>query len=50
MPDEVVLHIDHIVPVINGGKSVESNLRVLCDKCNLKKGRRNDDEIPSSDL
>lgn len=40
MPDEVGLHIDHIIPVINGGISVESNLRVLCDKCNLKKGRK----------
>lgn len=40
MPDEVGLQIDHIIPVIDGGKSVESNLRVLCDKCNLKKGRK----------
>ena len=38
MPDEVGLHIDHIIPVKLGGKSVESNLQVLCDKCNLKKG------------
>jgi len=37
MPDEVGLHIDHIVPIKKGGKSVESNLQVLCDKCNSKK-------------
>ena len=41
MPDEVGLHIDHIIPVKLGGKSVESNLQVLCDKCNLKKGSNN---------
>lgn len=40
MPDEVGLHVDHIIPIKKGGKSVESNLQVLCDKCNLHKGRR----------
>ena len=40
MPDEVGLHVDHIVAIKNGGKTVESNLRVLCDKCNLSKGAR----------
>ena len=37
MPDGVGLHIDHIIPVSKGGKSVPSNLRVLCSKCNGKK-------------
>lgn len=37
MFDEVGLHIDHIIPVSKGGKTVPSNLQVLCDKCNLSK-------------
>lgn len=40
MPDEVGLHIDHILPVARGGKSVPSNLRVLCSKCNGSKGAK----------
>ncbi len=40
MPDEVGLHVDHIIPIKRGGKSVESNLQVLCDKCNLSKGKK----------
>lgn len=39
MPDGVGLHIDHIIPVSKGGKSIPSNLRVLCSKCN---GRKSD--------
>ena len=38
MPDEVGLHIDHVIPVSKGGKSVPENLRVLCSKCNGRKG------------
>jgi 5-methylcytosine-specific restriction endonuclease McrA len=40
MPDEVGLHIDHIIPVAKGGLSIEKNLRVLCSKCNGKKGSK----------
>lgn len=37
MPDEVGLQIDHIIPIAKGGKSISSNLRVLCSKCNGSK-------------
>lgn len=45
MPDEVGLHIDHIVPVAKGGKTVSSNLQVLCSKCNSSKGAKLVDEV-----
>lgn len=40
MPDEVGLHIDHILPVSKGGKSIPSNLQVLCSKCNGSKSNK----------
>lgn len=40
MPDGVGIHIDHIIPISKGGKSVLSNLQVLCSKCNLQKGSK----------
>ena len=40
MGDEVGLQIDHIIPIAKGGKTVHSNLRVLCSKCNGSKGAR----------
>ncbi len=42
MPDEVGLQVDHIIPIAKGGKTVESNLRVLCSKCNGSKS----DKVP----
>jgi hypothetical protein len=35
--DGIALHIDHIVPVSHGGRTVETNLQALCDACNTGK-------------
>ena len=40
--DGVKLHVDHIVPVSKGGKTVPENLRTLCEDCNLGKGAKYD--------
>ncbi|MDT3728744.1 HNH endonuclease [Streptomyces sp. DSM 41972] len=33
----VILHIDHILPYSKGGETIEENLQVLCEACNLGK-------------
>ena len=40
MPDGVGLQIDHKIPVSKGGKTVRSNLQVLCSKCNGGKSNK----------
>lgn len=35
---ETVLHVDHVIPWSKGGETVESNLRTLCEQCNVGKG------------
>lgn len=34
----VRLHVDHFVPYARGGKTIEENLRTLCEACNWGKG------------
>ena len=33
-------HIDHIVPVVQGGRATRENLRLTCPECNLKRKKR----------
>lgn len=42
--DGVKLHVDHIKPVSKGGKTIPSNLRTLCEQCNLGKKDKYDPE------
>jgi hypothetical protein len=37
------IHFDHIIPFSKGGSSDESNIRLLCGRCNLKKGAKFED-------
>lgn len=36
----LLLEIDHILPLSKGGKTTEKNLQTLCWKCNRKKGNK----------
>lgn len=36
---DVVLHVDHIVPIAEGGNTIEANLVTACAACNLGKSR-----------
>lgn len=38
--DGLKLHVDHIIPVSKGGKTELSNLRTLCERCNMGKGAK----------
>ncbi|MBO7273350.1 MAG: topoisomerase DNA-binding C4 zinc finger domain-containing protein, partial [Clostridia bacterium] len=33
----VRLHVDHVIPIAKGGKSTPDNLRTLCERCNIGK-------------
>lgn len=47
-PPEVLLHVDHITPVVEGGGNEMENLIASCDRCNLGKGATSLTSIPMS--
>lgn len=47
-PPKVILHVDHIKPVADGGKNDIDNLITACEPCNLGKGARLLSAIPQS--
>jgi len=49
-PPEVTLHVDHIIPVKEGGGNEPENLRTACDECNLGKGAKLLSEQGCNDL
>jgi hypothetical protein len=40
MGQVATFHIDHIIPVVAGGKTVVENLALACVSCSLRKGAR----------
>jgi diadenosine tetraphosphate (Ap4A) HIT family hydrolase len=46
--NERPLHVDHIKPRSKGGKTEYPNLQVLCSKCNLTKGNKDDTDLRQS--
>ena len=47
-PPSVILHVDHIDPVANGGKNNIDNLVTSCEPCNLGKGAALLSSIPKT--
>lgn len=47
-PPGVLLHVDHIVAVANGGENDPDNLITSCEACNLGKGARDLTVVPQS--
>ena len=47
-PPNVLLHVDHIRPVADGGDNDFDNLVTACESCNLGKGARSLECVPQS--
>lgn len=47
-PPQAILHIDHIIPVVDGGSNEDTNLVTACQGCNLGKSRVPLSNIPKS--
>jgi ATP adenylyltransferase len=46
--DDRPLHVDHIKPRSKGGRTEYPNLQVLCSKCNLTKGNKDETDFRQS--
>lgn len=52
MPPDTVLHVDHILAIVEGGGHDDDNLITACEACNIGKGRKILDrpQKPDADL
>jgi 5-methylcytosine-specific restriction endonuclease McrA len=46
---EATFHIDHVIPVADGGETVTENLALACVSCSLRKAARQTAVDPQSD-
>lgn len=46
----LLLEVDHIVPVADGGYTVEDNLQTLCWVCNRHKSKKSNDDIKTANV
>ena len=46
--DDVILHVDHILPRSLGGSDALDNFQTLCDRCNLGKSNRDRTDLRKS--
>ena len=46
----LLLEVDHIVPVADGGYTVEDNLQTLCWVCNRHKSKKSNDDIKMANV
>lgn len=46
--EDVILHVDHIVPRSRGGADTLGNYQTLCGTCNIGKGNRDDTDLRNS--
>lgn len=47
-PPQIILEVDHVIPVAKGGLSEEDNLVTACFSCNRGKSAKKLDSIPKS--
>ncbi|WP_346433177.1 HNH endonuclease [Sphaerotilus microaerophilus] len=47
--DDVILHVDHILPRSRGGTDSLDNFQTLCDRCNIGKSNRDDTDLRSAE-
>lgn len=43
--DDVILHVDHILPRSKGGKDEMDNYQMLCDACNIGKSNKDNTDL-----